>query len=219
MLKHLKNFSDLSLADVEKHFRDGTDDEYVVRADQINSDDELELQKIIGKEYFTQLGYIATPDKISFSNLPKDNDVSIEKFSSDAIMRSKIAETFQEHFIDIWKDYVSEDLINKWRQIIEDRVLFDHSLSISYQNKTVGVISYYPAKDCLDRDLTQIARIWIDKDLPKNIRRAIRRSVVEFISQIDTNLIQAGIHVFNVASQSLFKSIGFELKCAHILKS
>jgi len=216
-LTHLGRFSKLAAGDVDKFLGSHSDGEFVARLSGEDTTSEDELKEVVGRRYFTQLGYTARPRDIAFSTGTPIQRVRASRFSSSDQMMDVTNRTLQTAFVDVWGEYVGERWVEATIQAVQQTITLDSSLAFMIGDKVVGMIYHYPAHDCLGTDLTQVGWVWIDETLPKEARREIRSLVATYLSEMEVDNFQAGIHLYNVASQRFFESIGFKLTCAHIL--
>lgn len=210
-------FSDLNPGLVRQHFKKAGDVDFVVRARNYRPDDIETLQKKIGRGYFTQLGFLASKSDVS-APWSAPSSVKMTRFRNVEEAREWASKTLKISLIEPWRSYLGEKMVDVFSRSVDSSITLECSVVFMYKSQIVGMAYHFPHQDCVGNEVGQIGWIWIQPDLPKDLRREIRSHMATWLQSLKFGFFQAGIHLYNISSQRFFAAIGFQLRCAHILQ-
>lgn len=213
----LNRFSDLNRNLIREHFKEEANVDLVARVRNYRPDDIAALQKKIGRDYFTQLGFFASKSDISVPR-PVPSSVKMTRFRSTDEAREWACKTLKVSFIEPWQSYLGEKMVDVFLQSVDSSITLECSVAFMYESQIVGMAYHFPHRDCVGNDVGQIGWVWIQPDLPKVLRREIRGHVATWLQKLEFGYFQAGVHLYNISSQRFFTAIGFQPRCAHILQ-
>ena len=203
---------------LEHKFKEGH--ESLIIPQELICDKTLEVLNNISKnDYFIQLGYWAMPENVKVLS---SNEFSVKLTSetprSNEHLISNVKRTTDKYFTKQWSDYIKgkfEDSFDYYHKNLKK----DDALYINHENKMIGMICILDSlTDYLNRKVDQVAWVWVDSSIDKDIRIATHSIISKWLSENCNSLIQTGIHLYNVRSQNFFLKLGFELTCVYILK-
>ena len=147
----------------------------------------------------------------------KSPEVTSNVFETKEKMIEMSLMTLDEYFSNEWSDYVTQEMIDEYKNYFQTVFTPEQSLGVWHKGKMIGLTNLFPSEDGLGRKLTQMGWGWVSPDIDKSLRRAVHFEFTKFYSQ-KQGRYQAGTHIFNKRSQNFLKKIGYECLCVHILK-
>ena len=175
-------------------------------------------QNIDSKKYFIQLGYWGQPSNDNINLGMIDPALEWRKSESKEEAIKVFDSTVVPFFNETWKDYLPQSFIDSY-DVCYPLFKEDSCLIIKYKNNLVGTALLLDGlKDYNEKLVSQLGWIYIAKEVPIPLRKEMQLIIEKWLSENAKLKIQAGIHLYNTRSQKFVTRMGFELKCAHILK-
>lgn len=176
------------------------------------------LSKALPQTRFTQLGFITRASEITFDPYPNPHIFQLRE--SNYPHTTEVIDLYfasvKREFIQPWRDYVGPEISKSILRTIEAELPNTKIYIVLKSETPAGMMSLFPASDCIGNPVTQVGWIWIESELPKNERRSIQSIFAGVLRGPEQALYQAGIHIRNVRSQKFFQRLGFRPVCAHV---
>ena len=218
----IDHFSEVNNELLDKLFDQHPGKQMVFRTRQTTIESLEDLKKVDMQKYFIQLGFTANNEHLKTipynDNCNPKNIINITESGQKEDLNKIIMHTFEEYFDKKWYPYLGKKFSNDWIGYLRSMLDSSRNYGIKCNNQISGLLVLSSSKDCLQNSLMQIEWIWVDQEKDIDTRKQIHRKIVDILKNAHPGTYQAGVHLYNTVSQKFFSKIGFQLKCAHILK-
>lgn len=177
------------------------------------------LRENISSDYFIQLGFVCEKSKLQVKRAEFKNSILKELQMSQTELENLVFDTYQDDFLQEWGVYLGKKLNEENIHYLKQYAKPENSIVLAdgETNSPIGMSLVFAAKYCTGEELLQIGWIWIKKELEGQKRLIAHGLIGDWLKRQNADLFQAGIHIHNIRSQSFFRNMGFEPRCAHFI--
>ena len=166
---------------------------------------------------FIQFGFICNSKEVN--QIGKFTDgLSIDSYAPplSGLISTFYLQNFEDHYLQNIRREIDLEICNWFSNAVNEFLPVTTCKIIRNKSRIIATFTEFPYRDSFEKDVTQIAWIWIDRNLSSIEHQGVHDLISSDFAQRRDTRFQAGIYKRNSQSQRFFTKMGFRPLCAHV---